>query len=424
MAITYSIEGGADAAKFTINASTGALTFKVAPDFEAPGDADANNKYEVVVKATDATGLSSTKPVTVTVTDVSEGSPPQITSAGAISVKENQMVVMTVTATDPDDTTQPPIGTALPPLTNSGTINVTTNNAVIENKLITGYISCEGRSNLTIRNCIINHPGGEAGIFSQAVTGLTIEDVWVTNTSAAKGQNGNPQETYNIKLNDLRGEVKINRVRVEGACGLYGVISSANFTVTNFEGHNTREPNGMHKGQLCQFNLCTGQILIEDFSCVNDPANSRPSDIVSIFECGANKVQIRRGFLDGCNHPAGVMVMVEDNSTGVIIEDVDVIHYGNGAFSFFDGAHNGKYVRCRMKDQITGDQGLGKPSSDGGAGPVTLSTYAVNNARFEQCKHYNVNENNLAWVTGSTMVDLTKGDFTPRAAINNRKPGT
>jgi hypothetical protein len=218
--------------------------------------------------------------------------------------------------------------------------------------------------------------------------------------------------------------VKINRVRVEGACGLYGVISSANFTVTNFEGHNTREPNGMHKGQLCQFNLCTGQILIEDFSCVNDPANSRPSDIVSIFECGANKVQIRRGFLDGCNHPAGVMVMVEDNSTGVIIEDVDVIHYGNGAFSFFDGAHNGKYVRCRMKDQITGDQGLGKPSSDGGAGPVTLSTYAVNNARFEQCKHYNVNENNLAWVTGSTMVDLTKGDFTPRAAINNRKPGT
>jgi hypothetical protein len=103
MAITYSIDSGADAAKFNINATTGALTFKVAPDFEAPGDANRDNVYEVVIKATDATGLSSTKPMTVTVTDVSEGSPPQITSAGAISVKENQTTVLTVTATDPDD---------------------------------------------------------------------------------------------------------------------------------------------------------------------------------------------------------------------------------------------------------------------------------------------------------------------------------
>ena len=110
MAITYSIEGGADAAKFTINASTGALTFKVAPNFEAPGSAAGTNVYQVTVKATDAGGLSSTKPVTVTVTDVSEGSPPQITSAGAISVKENQTTVMTVTATDPDDATPPPSG--------------------------------------------------------------------------------------------------------------------------------------------------------------------------------------------------------------------------------------------------------------------------------------------------------------------------
>ena len=102
MAITYSIDSGADAAKFNINATTGALTFKTAPDFEAPGDANRDNIYEVVIKATDATGLSSTKTMTVTVTDVSEGSPPQITSAGAISVKENQTTVLTVTATDPD----------------------------------------------------------------------------------------------------------------------------------------------------------------------------------------------------------------------------------------------------------------------------------------------------------------------------------
>ena len=53
MAVTYSIDGGADAAKFNINATTGVVSFKTAPDFENPGDADHNNIYEVTVKATD-----------------------------------------------------------------------------------------------------------------------------------------------------------------------------------------------------------------------------------------------------------------------------------------------------------------------------------------------------------------------------------
>ena len=39
--LTYSIIGGADAAKFTINATTGVLTFVAAPNFEAPTDAGA-----------------------------------------------------------------------------------------------------------------------------------------------------------------------------------------------------------------------------------------------------------------------------------------------------------------------------------------------------------------------------------------------
>jgi len=43
--LSYSISGGADQARFNINASTGVLTFVSAPDFEAPGDADANNRY-------------------------------------------------------------------------------------------------------------------------------------------------------------------------------------------------------------------------------------------------------------------------------------------------------------------------------------------------------------------------------------------
>ncbi len=51
----YAIAGGDDAFLFTIDATTGALSFKAAPDFEEPADADGNNTYEVTVSASDGT---------------------------------------------------------------------------------------------------------------------------------------------------------------------------------------------------------------------------------------------------------------------------------------------------------------------------------------------------------------------------------
>lgn len=72
--ITYSISGGADSARFTIDASTGVLTFATAPDFEAPTDAGGNNVYDVVVQASDGS-LSDTQAIAVTVTNVAEGAP-------------------------------------------------------------------------------------------------------------------------------------------------------------------------------------------------------------------------------------------------------------------------------------------------------------------------------------------------------------
>ncbi|MEM7488988.1 MAG: ExeM/NucH family extracellular endonuclease [Pseudomonadota bacterium] len=69
-AVTFSL-GGADAALFEIGAD-GALRFAAAPDFEAPGDADGDNIYEVTVIATDTGGASDSQDVAVTVTDLDE----------------------------------------------------------------------------------------------------------------------------------------------------------------------------------------------------------------------------------------------------------------------------------------------------------------------------------------------------------------
>jgi hypothetical protein len=70
--VTWSINGGADAARFTIGSGTGALVFATAPNFESPTDADTNNTYIVGVRATDTAGNATTQTCTVTVVNANE----------------------------------------------------------------------------------------------------------------------------------------------------------------------------------------------------------------------------------------------------------------------------------------------------------------------------------------------------------------
>jgi hypothetical protein len=70
-ALTFFIAGGADADVFDIDPDAGTLTFRNAPDFENPTDADDDNVYEVEIGVTD--GIASTAVATaVTVTDEDE----------------------------------------------------------------------------------------------------------------------------------------------------------------------------------------------------------------------------------------------------------------------------------------------------------------------------------------------------------------
>jgi hypothetical protein len=73
--VTYSLSGGADQAKFSINAASGALAFASAPNYESATDADTNNSYIVEVTASDGNGGTDVQTLTVTVTDVDETPP-------------------------------------------------------------------------------------------------------------------------------------------------------------------------------------------------------------------------------------------------------------------------------------------------------------------------------------------------------------
>ena len=95
-----SIAGGADRAMFAIDSQTGELTFRQAPDFEKPADADRDNIYQVEVKISDAAGAAAKQLLHVSVGNAND--PPVITSSGASQLAENQLAVLTVASRDAD----------------------------------------------------------------------------------------------------------------------------------------------------------------------------------------------------------------------------------------------------------------------------------------------------------------------------------
>lgn len=67
----YSLSG-ADSDLFSIDPTTGMLRFVTAPDYEMPGDADADNVYEVTVSVADDQGAVDSAAIAITVADVPE----------------------------------------------------------------------------------------------------------------------------------------------------------------------------------------------------------------------------------------------------------------------------------------------------------------------------------------------------------------
>ncbi len=83
---TYSIAGGADAARFTIDPATGELSFITPPDFAAPTDVGRDNTYDVLVAASDGPaangGSSDIQAITVIVREVLNAPAPVVKDSG------------------------------------------------------------------------------------------------------------------------------------------------------------------------------------------------------------------------------------------------------------------------------------------------------------------------------------------------------
>ena len=107
----YGIAGGADGGLFAVEAETGELMFREAPDYEDPSDVEsaepasgaADNEYIVVVEVRSGEGereRKGSRAIRVRVSDEEE--PPEITSLGPFEVVENQTRVGQLEAVDQD----------------------------------------------------------------------------------------------------------------------------------------------------------------------------------------------------------------------------------------------------------------------------------------------------------------------------------
>lgn len=101
--LTYSLTSGADRSLFTINSTTGELSFKTAPDFESPTDANKNNVYIVQVTVTDdgEGALKDVQTFAITVSDVDDTTT-QVNTTDGVNVT-------TVTNSNGSQTTTVPI---------------------------------------------------------------------------------------------------------------------------------------------------------------------------------------------------------------------------------------------------------------------------------------------------------------------------
>ena len=226
------LEDGADQSHFSLGSTSGVLTFQTPPNFEAPQDADTNNTYVVVVRATSGTGTrlkTADQTVTVTVTDVNTEAP-GVPSALTFSGETRDS--LTVRWTEPENTGPPITDYDVQYHTGSDAYREWTHEGPGRTATITGLdlgtayevqvraSNEEGRSDwsepgegttiapLRVQMTLDPEPPVEGAFkarfsFSETVTGFTLGDIATQQDADCRNEN-NDQVACNPPTNDYQ----------------------------------------------------------------------------------------------------------------------------------------------------------------------------------------------------------------------------
>ena len=213
--------------------------------------------------------------------------------------------------------------------------------------------------NVIIRNCVIHHQEG-SGIFLSGASNVTIENCEVINSSPPTGINPETSDGI-ININGYNSpNLTVNHVTLrDGSNGIY-LDSSPGAQISYVECYNVHGP--FPRGEAVQFNH-SGNSSLTDFYAYNDPANSYPEDIVSVYF--SPNVTISRGLIVGNNSVSGNAITFEGDSGGGKVDHVDAVGQRNAAFASWGNTGSVTFDYTRAFDSTNGDQGRGLPVSGG-----------------------------------------------------------
>ncbi|WP_428992045.1 cadherin repeat domain-containing protein, partial [Bathymodiolus heckerae thiotrophic gill symbiont] len=235
--ITYSISG-TDAADFSINSSTGVVSFNPVPDYESPADSDTNNIYIFTATATDAKGLATTQNIEIIVTNAEQG-----VSASQSSLTVGEAGTNTYTLVLNDAPTADVVVTPTSNNTNAATVSsaltfTMANWATPQTVTVTGVNDANTiNESVTISHSAANSLDAGYKAVSIASVAVTLADddavagITQSATSATIGEASTG--TYTVVLNTQpTGDVTITPVSSDtGAATVSGVMT---FTTGNW----------------------------------------------------------------------------------------------------------------------------------------------------------------------------------------------
>ncbi|WP_230532333.1 right-handed parallel beta-helix repeat-containing protein [Microvirga roseola] len=246
---------------------------------------------------------------------------------------------------------------------------------------------------VTIRNCRIRHSGGN-GIHAEGGSALVLQDLDIDHVGAPEKGAGDDFNRNNINLYGCPGAV-LSRIRARrGSSNIY-IQASPETRLSQLELYDARGP--FPRGQNVQFDNSHGSVL-EDFSAENGPT-SWTEDNISVYR--SDRCTVRRGLVSYNNSPTGFAVMLEGSFDG-LVEDVDAVQQGNGAFAAVTqgevGSGGCRFHRCRTRDTYNSMRdGRDAPKSNS-LSIYTLISEGASKHIIKDCVYYNLaNPRNLIW---------------------------
>ncbi|MEQ1519303.1 MAG: hypothetical protein ABL931_22740, partial [Usitatibacteraceae bacterium] len=222
------VAANADASLFTINSTTGELSFITAPNFEAAGDNGGNNVYNVVVQVSDGMSID-TQALSIAITNADEARTGSLNISGGTATSTTVTLNSTNTLADPDATTG--IGVTwyngVTPVGVASTFSVLAGSVVQTVTLGTSYNQSSPLPNVSVtapETAIIGRTGT-----ADAITGTAGRDLIF-------GMSGNDTITGGAGNDAIDGGAGSDRANYAGLANLTFDVSGTTILVTDTTG--------------------------------------------------------------------------------------------------------------------------------------------------------------------------------------------